>query len=570
MMEPKEYIKTFVKGKDYPEWMNREALITLADGYLLPGEVPKDAINRVSTSAATYLGRHDLKNEFFQIIWNNWLCLASPVWSNFGTNRGLPISCFNSHVPDSIEDIGLTHFETMMMTKYGGGTSAYFGDLRPRGAKIGKGQGKSNGPKSFMQMFDMMIRVVSQGGIRRGRLAAYIDADHDDIEEFLRVREIGDEIQELNTGVCVSDEFIEKLYDQNNKKELDTWARILELRNNTGMPYILFSGNANNGESTPDWYGKDTKYQIKSSNLCSEIMLPSKDDESFVCCLSSLNLAKYDEWKNSNVIELAIYFLDAVMTEFINKTDKMAGLERARKFAVRHRALGLGVLGWHSYLQSKDYPFTGLMARSSANKIFSKIKIEAEEASVKLADEYGSCEVCKEAGVNRRNSAVRADAPTTTNAAIAGVSCGIEPWASNYFIKEGGKGNFKYINKHLKSKLAEVDKDTDEIWESIAKKGGSVQHLDFLSNEDKEVFLTFEEINQFELIEQAAIRQKYVDQGVSLNINIPPTTPASVRAELYLTAHELGIKSLYYQRSKSINKNGLDSMDPEACSSCSG
>lgn len=569
MMEPKEYVETFVMSKDYPEWMNEEALITLASGYLLPGEVPKDAIKRIAASAATYLGRHDLQSEFFTAIWNGWISLSSPIWANFGTKRGLPISCFNSHVPDSISGIGKTLFETMMMTKHGGGTSTYWGDIRPRGAKIGKGQGMSNGSKSMMQMSDTMIRVVSQGGVRRGRMAAYLDADHGDISEFLNVRKLGDPIQELTTGVCVSDEFIEKLY-AGDEISLKTWAKILELRNDTGLPYIFFSGNANRGLSVPPWYGYGTKYLIKSSNLCTEIMLPSTDLESFVCCILSLNLEKYDEWKYTNTVELGVYLLDAVLTEFIQKTEGMEGMERPRRFAMNHRAIGVGVIGWHALLQSRNIPFTGLLAKGLTNNIFSKLKEQCEAASEKMAEEYGPAPVCAEAGVNRRHTTLMAIAPTTTNAAIAGTSYGIEPWPSNYFIKEGTKGDFVYKNRFLEELLKEKGHNTEEIWDSIAKHQGSVQHLDCLTEDEKEVFLTFKEINQFELIEQAGVRQKYIDQGVSLNINIPPDTPADVRSKLYLTAHAYGIKSLYYQRSQSINKEGLATMDPDACSSCAG
>jgi ribonucleoside-diphosphate reductase alpha chain len=549
--------------------MNEEALITLASGYLLPGEVPKDAIRRVSRAAANHLKRSDLEVEFFQAIWAGFISLSSPIWSNFGTNRGLPISCFNSHVPDSIEGIGKTLFETTIMTKNGGGTSTYWGDVRARGSKIGKGQGESNGSKSMMQMSDMMIRVVSQGGVRRGMMAVYQDADHGDIDEFLNNRKIGDPIQELTSGVCISDNFVEKLYD-GDRKSLNTWAKILELRNDTGLPYVMFTDNANKGVSVPKWYGHGTDYQIKSSNLCTEIMLPSTEEESFVCCILSLNLAKWDEWKNSNVVELAVYLLDAVLSEFIQKTEGMAGMERPRLFAQRHRAIGVGVVGWHSFLQDRSIPFTGFLANGYTREIFSNIKEKAESASEKMADEYGPCAVCYDKGVNRRHTTLLAVAPTTTNAAITGVSLQCEPWASNYFIKEGNKGDFVYKNEALTKLLIESGKNTDEVWDSIAKKQGSVQHLDFLTDEQKEVFYTFKELNQFEIIEQAGIRQQYIDQAVSLNVNIPPDTPADVRSKLYLTAHAYGIKSLYYQRSQSINKEGLDTMDAEGCSSCAG
>tara|TARA_R110002012_G_scaffold57817_5_gene149273 strand:- start:1735 stop:3441 length:1707 start_codon:yes stop_codon:yes gene_type:complete len=568
-MTPREYVDTFVLGKDYPEWMNEEALITLASGYLLPGEVPKDAIRRISRAAANHLKRSDLEVEFFQAIWAGFISLSSPIWSNFGTNRGLPISCFNSHVPDSIEGIGKTLFETTIMTKNGGGTSTYWGDVRARGSKIGKGQGESNGSKSMMQMSDMMIRVVSQGGVRRGMMAVYQDADHGDIDEFLNNRKIGDPIQELTSGVCISDNFVEKLYN-GDRKSLSTWAKILELRNDTGLPYVMFTDNANKGVSVPKWYGHGTDYQIKSSNLCTEIMLPSTEEESFVCCILSLNLAKWDEWKNSNVVELAVYLLDAVLSEFIQKTEGMAGMERPRLFAQRHRAIGVGVIGWHSFLQDRNIPFTGFLANGYTREIFSNIKEKAESASEKMADEYGPCAVCYDKGVNRRHTTLLAVAPTTTNAAITGVSLQCEPWASNYFIKEGNKGDFVYKNEALTKLLIESGKNTDEVWDSIAKKQGSVQHLDFLTDEQKEVFYTFKELNQFEIIEQAGIRQQYIDQAVSLNVNIPPDTPADVRSKLYLTAHAYGIKSLYYQRSQSINKEGLDTMDAEGCSSCAG
>lgn len=577
MNKIQKLISSWIPGTDYPEWMDEPSLTTLCSGYLLPDETPKDAICRVSIAASTILNKPELEKEFYDIIWNGWLCLSTPVWCNFGTGRGLPISCFGSYIDDSIPGIFDTISEVARMSQLGGGTSAYGGAIRGRGTKIGKNAGKSDGSKQFFEVFDKVITKVSQGSSRRGAFAVYLPIDHKDIEEFLQIRDVGDPIQNLLTGVNISDKFIDRLY-KGDEKSLDIWSKVLKSRSEKGMPYIFYSDNANNGKSTPPWYGyKQTNpdLNIKNSNLCSEIFLPNNDKWSFVCCLSSLNVAKWEEWKDTDTVKLSIYFLDAVMEEFITKTKNDRQMWKARLFAKENRALGLGQLGWHTFLQEKDLPFTGMLSNSCARLISKHIFDEAEKATLELGELLGPCKI---GDGKRRNSTLIAEAPTVSNATIMSkasltgmqVSPGIEPIASNYYIQKSAKGNFTRKNTKLESLLISLDKNTDGVWDSIKKNKGSVQQLDFLNEEQKDIFKTFKEINQFELIKQAAIRQEFVDQGQSLNLNIPPETDPKLISKLYLYAHALGIKSLYYQRSESVTKNGVSVMDAESCASCAG
>jgi ribonucleoside-diphosphate reductase alpha chain len=572
-MKEQEIISSWKKGKDYPSFMDESALITLINGYLINNETPRDAIKRISSTAARLLDRDDLEDQFFNAIWKGWICPSTPVWANFGSKRGLPISCFNSHIQDSISGIFETLAEVAKMSQMGGGTSGYFGSIRPRGSKTGIANGvitgKTGGTKPFISIYDATINNVSQGKVRRGNFAAYLDIDHKDIDEFLNIREVGDPIQNISPGVCITDSFIEKLYD-GDEKALTTWAKILEMRGKTGMPYIFFNDNVNNGISTPSWYGykqNNPDLYIRSSNLCTEILEPSNDYWSFVCCLLSLNIGKYKEWKNTNVIQLAIYILDSILTEFIDKTSDIKEMWKARKFAEEHRAVGLGVLGWHSFLQSENIPFNSLMAKSYNRIIFKDLREKAELATYELGEKYEPCNI---GDGKRRNSVLLALAPTTTNAIIQGESQSIEPWSSNYFIHKTSKGNFIRKNKFLEDILISIGHNTDEIWESIKKNGGSVQHLDILDDHQKDVFKTFKEINQFIIIEQAAERQQYIDQGQSLNVNIPPDTDPGLISKLYLYAHKLGIKTLYYQRSETILRGGLQEMSQESCVACSG
>src|SRR5690606_35429837 len=541
-------------------WLNEESEQILNRGYLLKGETTQKAIERVATAAAKRLYKPELAEAFIEMIEKGWMSLSSPIWANMGTERGLPISCFNVYVPDHIE--GITHKlgEVIMQTKIGGGTSGYFGELRERGSAV-TDNGKSSGAVSFMKLFDTAMDTISQGGVRRGAFAAYLDIDHDDIKEFLDIKNIGNPIQNLFTGVCVPDYWMQDMIDGDMEKR-EIWAKVLESRQQKGLPYIFFTDNVNRNK--PEVY-KDKEMQIYASNLCSEVALHSSKDESFVCCLSSVNLELYDDWKDTETVELPTYFLDAVMSEFIEKTEGNYYLKSANTFAKNHRALGLGVMGWHSYLQKNHISFESLDAKMLTNKIFNELQEKSLKASQDLARIYGEPEVLK--GYGRRNTTLLAIAPTTSSSAILGqTSPGIEPFSSNYYKAGLAKGNFMRKNKYLKKLLEEKELDTEETWRSIMLNHGSVQHIAELSQQDKDVFKTFKEISQYEIILQASIRQKYIDQAQSLNINIPSNLPIKEVNRLMIEAWRLGVKTLYYQRSQSVSKEFVNNL--VTCASC--
>ncbi len=529
-------------------WLNEESEQILNRGYLLKGESVKGAIDRIATAVSKRLYKPELKEAFIELIENGWMSLSSPIWANMGTERGLPISCFNVHVPDNIE--GITHKlgEVIMQTKIGGGTSGYFGELRGRGSAV-TDNGQSSGAVSFMKLFDTAMDTISQGGVRRGAFAAYLDIDHPDINEFLQIKDIGNPLQNLFFGVCVPDYWMHEMIE-GDKEKREIWAKVLEARQQKGMPYVFFTDNVNTNK--PQVY-KDKSMSINASNLCAEIMLPSNFDESFICCLSSMNLELYDEWKDTKAVQMAIYFLDAVLQEFIAKTEGNYYLQSANRFAKRHRAIGLGVMGWHSYLQKNMIPFEGLRSKQLTKTIFENIREEANKASARLSEIYGEPEVLKDYGL--RNTTLLAVAPTTSSSAILGqTSPGIEPYSSNYFKAGLSKGNFIRKNKYLQALLQEKGIDNEETWRGIMLNQGSVQHLVELSEEEKAVFKTFKEISQLEIIQQASIRQKYIDQSQSLNLNIPANLPVKEVNKLMIEAWRLGIKTLYYQRSQSVSK----------------
>ena len=543
-------------------WKNKESEQILNRGYLLKGETVEGAIDRVCTAAAKNLFRPELKEGFKELIERGWMSLSSPIWANMGTERGLPISCFNVHIPDRIEDITHKLGEVIMQTKIGGGTSGYFGAMRERGSAV-KDNGKSSGAVSFMKLFDTTMDTISQGGVRRGAFAAYLDIDHPDIEEFMQIKSIGNPIQNLFYAVCVPDYWMNDMIEGDLEKR-KIWAKVLENRQQKGLPYIFFSDNVNRNK--PQVY-KDKGMMINASNLCSEIALPSSIDESFICCLSSLNLEAYDEWKDTEAVKLATFFLDAVLEEFIKKTEGNYYLKNAQNFAKRHRALGLGVLGWHSYLQKNMIPFEGMKAKQLTDSIFKEISEKAEKATIELARIYGEPELLK--GYGRRNTTLMAIAPTTSSSAILGqTSPGIEPFYSNFYKVGLAKGNFMRKNKYLEKLLIEKGIDNEEVWRGIMLNHGSVDHINELSENEKEVFKTFKEISQLEIIQQASIRQKYIDQAQSLNINIPSTVPIKEVNNLIIEAWKLGVKTLYYQRSQSVSKEMVTNL--VSCKSCEG
>lgn len=547
--------------KDY-YWLNEDSKKFLERGYLQKGESPKKRIRAIAEAAEKYLRQSGFADKFENYMKRGFYSLSSPVWSNFGKDRGLPISCNGVYIDDKMDSILLKQVEVGMQTKHGSGTSGYFGDLRGRGAPISVG-GVSAGAVYFMELYDKVAAIVSQGHVRRGSFAAYLPVDHPDIEEFLRIRSEGNPIQEMSFAVCIDDKWMQSMVD-GDKDKRKVWANIIKKRFETGYPYIFFTDNANN--NAPQAY-KDKKLKIHASNLCSEIALHSSEDESFVCCLSSLNLLRWDEIKETDAVETLVCFLDAVMEEYIYKTENIPFMKSCHNFAKRHRALGLGVLGWHSLLQSKNIAFEGLEAQFLNAEIHNIIRERCDRATLKLAEEFGEPEYLR--GYGRRNMTTMAIAPTTSSSFILGqVSPSIEPLNSNYFTKDLAKGKFTYKNPYLEELLEEKGKNNATTWKSILVKGGSVQHLDFLSDHEKDVFKTFGEISQKEIVIQAAQRQKYIDQGQSLNVMISPKCPPKQVSELLIFGWQQGVKSFYYQRSANPSQELARSI--LNCSSCEG
>lgn len=543
------------------DWLNDEARTFLRRGYLLENTGPEERVREIAEHAEEILGIGGFADRFYEYMARGYYSLASPVWANFGLDRGLPISCFGSYIGDSMESILDTHAEVGMMTKVGGGTSGYFGDIRPRGAPI-TNNGTSNGTYPFAQLFDKIINVVSQGETRRGHFAGYIDLEHPDVEEWLNIQTEGNAIQTMMYGVVVGDDWMQSMVDGDSDKRA-LWAKVVESRMNLGLPYILFRGNVQRGR--PQVY-KDKGYDVKASNLCSEIALPSGPDESFVCCLSSMNALHYDEWKDTDAVETLTFFLDAVMQEFIEEAASTKHMERAVRFAKRHRAIGIGILGWHSYLQSHMISFESTEASLLGTEIAKTIKERSYAASAELAERFSEPAVLK--GYGRRNATTMSVAPTKSSSFILGqVSPSIEPIKSNYHVQDRAKMKVTYKNPYLKHLLAEKNRDTDEVWDKIALRDGSVQHLDFLSEREKDVFKTFSEISQMAIIDQAAGRQKHIDQSQSLNLAIDPnSTPVKDINQLYIEAWQKGVKSLYYQHG--VNAAQSFSRKLLACRSC--
>jgi ribonucleoside-diphosphate reductase alpha chain len=522
----------------------------------LPGVSAEERIREIADNAERILNKPGFSDKFYDYMSKGYYSLSSPVWANFGHERGLPISCFGSYLADDMGSILHTQAEVGMMSKMGGGSSAYFGALRERGAAI-TNNGQSSGAVHFMELFETLIGVVSQGSVRRGHLSPYLPLEHPDAPEFLKIGTEGHPIQKLTHGVTVTDQWMQEMVDGDVEKR-KLWAKVIQSRNEMGYPYIMFSDNANNG--TVDVY-KDKNLKIYASNMCSEIMLPSKEDWSFVCCLSSINVRHYDEWKDTDAVETLTFFLDAVMQEFIDKLevyrdsdtrkdqDKFRFMKRAYDFAVANRALGLGVLGWHSLLQSKMMPFESIDAAKLNTEIFKLIRDKSLAASTEMADLYGEPEILK--GYGRRNTTTMAVAPTTSSAFILGqVSQGIEPIWSNCYVKDIAKMKVTIKNPLLENLLDQKGHNNRDTWQSIRDNDGSVQHLtDILDEKERDVFKTFPEINQMNIIQQAAARQRYIDQGQSLNIMIHPDTPVKDINMIYVEAWKLGIKALYYQHS---------------------
>ncbi len=568
-----------MKEKKPFDWINEESITFLNRGYLSEGENPLERIKTIAEHAEKILCIEGFAEKFYTYMGNGWYSLSSPVWANFGKKRGLPVSCFGSNIGDNIESILHTQAEVGEMSKMGGGTSGYFGNIRGRGAEI-TDNGHAPGAVHFMNLFESVVDNISQGSTRRGRFSPYLPAEHPDIMEFLEIGTEGFPIQDLTHAVTVTDDFMEKMIAGDDDKRA-IWAKVIQRRGEIGYPYIMFTDTMNN--KSPEVY-RDKGAKIYNSNLCSEIALHNSEEESFVCVLSSMNLLHYDDWKDTDAVEVMTYFLDAVVTEFLTKIEDLRDnktiegkraflyLEKSYNFAKRQRALGLGVLGWHSLLQSKGLAFDTKDSAKLNVEVFKHIKEKSYSASEKLAKKYGEPEYLK--GYGRRNVTLNAIAPTTSSAFILGqVSQSIEPIWSNCYVKDVAKMKVTIKNSILKNLLNEIGKDTKEVWDSIKKNDGSVQHLDFLSDEQKDIFRTFAEINQSSIINQAAIRQDYIDQSQSLNLMISPDMPTKDVNKLLIDSWSLGVKTLYYQHSmnsaqafarKKLNLNDLQ------CVACEG
>ena len=534
-------------------WLNKESRLFLSRGYIT--ETPEQRIKDIANTAEKYLKIEGFAQKFEDYMARGFYSLSTPVWINFGKNKGLPISCYGSNIDDNLDSILNASREIGMMSKYGGGTSAYLGNIRPRGTTISTG-GKADGPVHYARMYDTTVDVCKQAEARRGACAVYLPIEHDDINEFLDIGTEGNPIQNLQYGITITDEWMKSMI-AGAKRKRETWAKVIQRRSEFGFPYIMFKDNSNN--NTPY---KELGLNITASNLCSEIQLPTDSYNSFVCCLGSINLLHWDEIKHTDAIETYAHFLNAVMDEFINKSSILPGLARAHRFAEQHRAIGIGVMGYHSLLQSKLLEFDSIASKSLNNEIFKTIKLRSEDASKWLHD-YKGYNSLREGFANTTLMAI---APTKSSSFIHGaVSMGIEPIKSNYFIKDLAKTKTVYKNPFLEAELKEYDLNTEEVWEGILKKDGSVQHLDFPT---KEVFKSFVEIAPKELVLQAAQRQKHIDQSQSLNLMIDPSIPAKDINQLYIYAWKEGVKTLYYQFSQSsaqaFSRNILE------CSSCEG
>lgn len=541
-------------------WLNEDARTFLSRGYLIDGITPEERVRQIADKSESILGIDGFANKFEDYMSRGWFSLSTPVWTNFGLDRGLGISCFGVTIADEMQDILRAAGEIGMLSKFGGGTAGYFGDLRPRGAKI-KDNGVSSGAVHFMEIFQAVSNTVNQGNSRRGHFAAYLPIEHQDYSEFLQAKSEGHPLQDISIAVTVSDEFMEKLVERDTDAE-ERWVKLIQKKFETGYPYVLYTGNVN--KNKPQVY-KDKGMIIKHSQMCIEIMEYTDDKKSFTCCLSSMNLEYYDEWKDTDAVEVLTYFLDSVLTDFIQRAKDIPFLEKVVRFANEHRSIGLGVLGYHTFLQSKNIAFESISARAYNKQIFKLINDKSLKASKELAVLYGEPEMLK--GYGERFTTRLAIAPTTSSSFILGqVSPSIEPLNSNYFLKDLAKGKFVYRNPFLYKLLTQKEKNNEKVWKSILTHGGSVQHLEFLTDDEKFVFKTFGEISQLEIVTQAADRQKYIDQSQSLNLMIHPETPVHEVHALMLEAWKLGVKSLYYQRSANLAQEvGRDLMNCVMC-----
>jgi ribonucleoside-diphosphate reductase alpha chain len=537
------------------KWLNDDSRKFLSRGYLSEGQSPEERLIEIANHAEKILGIKDYAMKFLGYMKKGFYSLSTPVWVNFGKEKGLAISCFGTNIDDSSDSILNAGREIGMMSKYGGGTSAYLGNIRKRGSKISIG-GQADGPVHYARIYDTVVDVFKQSDTRRGSCAVYLPIEHADINELLDIGTEGNPIQNLQYGITITDEWMKSMIAGDSDKRI-IWAKVIQRRSEFGFPYLFFKDNVNN--NTPY---KELGLTINHSNLCSEIALPNDTYNSFVCCLGSINLLHWDEIEKTEAIETYVLFLNAVMSDFITKSETLPGMKRAWRFAKEHRAIGLGVLGYHSYLQENLIPFESLEAKQKNYKIFKTLKEKSDLASQFCCEYLGMKSLRK----GFANTTLLAIAPTKSSSYILGqVSMGIEPIKSNYFVKDLAKIKSVYKNPKLIEELDKYNLNTTEVWESILKNDGSVQHLDFPT---KEVFKSFIEITPKEVILQAAQRQQFIDQSQSVNLTIHPSVSAKDINKLYIYAWEEGVKTLYYQ----FSQNAAQSFarDINNCDSCQG
>lgn len=573
--EPKVHARRF----DIVTVRDRDALLTdfgketLEDRYLLPGESYQDLFARV---ADAYADDQDHAQRLYDYISKLWFMPATPVLSNGGTGRGLPISCYLNSVDDSLEGIVGTWNENVWLASRGGGIGTYWGAVRGIGEPVGL-NGKTSGIIPFVRVMDSLTLAISQGSLRRGSAACYLDISHPEIEEFLEVRKPSGDFNRkalnLHHGVLITDEFMEAVRDgaefnlrspkdQSVRGTVDArglFQKLVETRLATGEPYIIFIDQVN--RMMPKHH-RDLGLKVTTSNLCSEITLPTGrdhlgNDRTAVCCLSSLNLETWDEWNGDKAfIEDVMRMLDNVLQDYIDRAPPE--MARAKYSASRERSVGLGVMGFHSFLQARGLPFEGAMAKSSNLRVFKHIRAQVDAASMLLANERGPCPDAADQGVMERFSCKMAIAPTASISIICGgTSACIEPIPANIYTHKTLSGSFSIRNPHLEALLVDKAKNSDAVWNSILEKGGSVQHLDFLTQDEKDCYKTSFEIDQRWLLELAADRTPYIDQAASLNLFIPADVEKWDLLMLHYRAWELGIKSLYYLRSKSVQRAGF-------------
>ena len=584
-------LELLIESREAPEWYQDESFTMVKNGYLVGKETPRQMYMRVANSAAKYLKMPEMSAIIFEAIWKGWLCPASPVISNSGTKRGLPISCYVLHVEDSIKSIMKSASELGMLTKSGGGVGLIMSDLRPSGSLI-EDNGQSPGVVPFSHLYNVIGRTISQGSTRRGAISLNLHIRHGDVREFLRIRraegDVNRQCRQSHHCIQITDEFMQSVLDGDtptSEDDRDLFKEIIKTRLETGEPFLHFIDNTNN--KRPQAYINNDLF-VTGTNICTEIMQFTDYQHTLICGLASLNLSRFDEFKDhvfSNgmtVPEVGVYLLDAVISEFIDKSEGKYGLEKARRSAIKGRSVGIGVLGWHSFLQSKMIPFSSLSATNYTHKIFKYIKKETDKASASLAKRFGEPEWCK--GTGYRNVHRRAVAPTFSNSIISGkVSPCIEPWASVLFPINTAKGTFIFKNSHFESLLDKKKENTSAVWASILEHKGSVMHLDFLSDKEKEVFKTFQEIDQKDIIQQASHRDGYLDQGQSLNLSLTSNPSAKYMRDLVFLSWRLGLSTLYYLRSESPIKVGSTFADAEKpkeyisaldsdmeCTSCEG